>query len=93
MKLDDAKVKHLCSKVLDRLKDKKLIVFKSEEHAVLNSMIDAFTKNLKQEQEIELEAKKIMEMHKSEMLNTGMNQSKMFMMIKKEIARKRGFIL
>lgn len=93
MKLDDAKVKYLCNKVLDRLKDKKLIVFKSEEHAVLDSMVKAFSNNLKQEQEIELEAKKIMELHKAEMLNTGMNQSKMFMMIKKEIARKRGFIL
>lgn len=93
MKLDDAKVKHLCQKILDRLKEKNIIIFKAEEKAVLNSMIDAFMKNLKEEQNIELEAKKILEAHKTEMLQTGMNQSKMFMMIKKEVARKRGFIL
>ncbi len=93
MKLDDAKVKYICQKVLDRLKEKHIIVFKAEEHTVLNCMIDAFTKNLKEEHNIDAEAKKIMEAHQAEMASTGMNQSKMFMMIKKEIARKRGFIL
>lgn len=93
MKLDDTKVKYICQKAMDKLKEKKLIVFKVEEHVALNCMIEAFNKNLKEEQNIELEAKKMMEAHKSEMLTNGMNQSKMFMLIKKEIARKRGFIL
>ena len=93
MKLDDAKVKHICQKALDTLKDKGLIVLKTDENKVLGSMLEAFLNNLKEEAQIEQEAKKLVEMHHATMAQTGMNQSKMFMMIKKELARKRGFIL
>lgn len=92
MKFNDIKIKHICQKVLDRLKEHNIVVMRAEERQVLAAMAAAFDGNLKEELAIELEAKKLLEAHRGQMPD-GMNQSKMFLMIKKELAKKRGFIL
>ncbi|MEI6093046.1 MAG: DUF507 family protein [bacterium] len=93
MKLNTSQTQHICEKILRDLKDKNIIIFKAEEGAVLKRMIQELEKNLKEEETIELEAKKLLEVHKTELSSAGMNQAKFFGMLKKEIAKKKGFIL
>ena len=93
MKLDQKQIHHLCEKVLNELKTQNLVVFKSQEDAVLKRMIQEFEKNLKDEENIEAEAKKILVQHQREANAEGLNQSKLFAMLKKELAKKKGFIL
>ncbi|MFH1223234.1 MAG: DUF507 family protein [Pseudomonadota bacterium] len=93
MKLDQKQIHHICEKVLNELKSKGVIVFKSDEKAVLKRMIDEFEKNLRDEAAIDAEAKKMMQQYQAQIQGGEMNQSKLFMMIKKELAKKKGFIL
>jgi uncharacterized protein len=93
MKLNVNQIQYICEKVLRDLKEKDIIVFNTDEHTVLKRMMAEFEKNLKEEDAIELEAKKLLVQHQAELNSSGMNQGKFFMMLKKEIAKKKGFVL
>ena len=93
MKLNPTQIQYLCERVLRDLKEKDLIVFKSDEGKVLKRMMAELEKNLKEEAAIEDEARKLMELHDSEVSGGGMNKGKLLMMLKKEIAKKKRFIL
>ncbi|MEI6079093.1 MAG: DUF507 family protein [bacterium] len=91
MKLNTNQIQYICEKVLRDLKDKDIIIFNKDENTVLKRMMAEFEKNLKEEEGIEAEAKKLLALHQGE--SAGMNQAKLFMMMKKEIAKKKGFVL
>jgi hypothetical protein len=93
MKLNANQIQYICERVLRDLKEKNIIVFNTDEHTVLKRMIAEFEKNLKEEEAIESEAKKLLAQHQGELNSSGMNQGKFFMMLKKEIAKKKGFVL
>jgi len=93
MKLDQKQIHHLCEKVLNELKTQNLVVFKAQEDAVLKRMIQEFEKNLRDEDVLEAEAKKLLAQYQREANAEGLNQAKLFMMLKKELAKKKGFIL
>ena len=93
MKLEERQIHHVCEKILRGLKEKDLIVFKSEESVVLKRLIAEFEKNLKEEDLIETQVKKLLHEHESEVKGSEMNYSKLFNMMKNKIARDRGFIL
>jgi hypothetical protein len=93
MKLNSNQIQYICEKVLRDLKEKDIIIFNSDENTVLKRMMAEFEKNLKDEENIEHEAKKLLAQHQGEVNNAGINQAKLFMMLKKEIAKKKGFIL
>ena len=93
MKLNANQIQYICEKVLRDLKEKNIIVFNVDEHTVLKRMMAELEKNLKEEEAIELEAKKLLAQHQGELNSSGMNQGKFFMMLKKEIAKKKGFVL
>jgi uncharacterized protein len=93
MKLDQKQIHHLCEKVLNELKTQNLVVFKAQEDAVLKRMIQEFEKNLRDEDVLEAEAKKLLVQYQREANAEGLNQAKLFMMLKKELAKKKGFIL
>jgi len=93
MRLNTNQIQYICERVLKDLKEKNLIVFHSDEQSVLKRMMAEFEKNLKDEEAIDLEAKKLLAQHQGELNSSGMNQGKFFMMLKKEIAKKKGFVL
>lgn len=93
MKLNVNQIQYICERVLRDLKEKDIIIFNTDENTVLKRMIAEFEKNLKEEDAIELEAKKLLTQHQGELNSSGMNQGKFFMMLKKEIAKKKGFVL
>jgi|GEM_PF-2213413 len=93
MKLEQKQIQYLCEKVLSELKAQDLVVFKAQEDAVLKRMVVEFEKNLRDEENLEAEAKKLLVQYQREANAEGLNQAKLFMMLKKELAKKKGFIL
>jgi len=93
MKIDQKQIHYLCEKVLHELKAQNLVTFKAQEEAVLKRMIAEFEKNLRDEEILEAEAKKLLTQYQREANAEGLNQAKLFMMLKKELAKKKGFIL
>ena len=93
MKLNPVQIQYVCERILRDLKEKDLVVFKIEESKVLKRMIVELEKNLKEEDAIEDEARKLMERHDSEVSGGGINKGKLLMMLKKEIAKKKRFVL
>lgn len=89
MNLNKDKITYICSKALKSLKEKDLVVFKSNENSVLEKMISAFLLNIKEEEAIDAEVKRLIKENSLE----GVNYSKAFNMIKKELAKKKGFKL
>jgi len=56
-------------------------------------MIEEFEKNLRDEASIEAEARKLLAQYQNQANEAGLNQGKLLNMFKKEIAKKKGFIL
>ncbi len=93
MKIEQKQIHYLCEKVLHELKVQDIVVFKVDEGAVLKRMIEEFEKNLRDEASIEAEAKKLLVQYQGQANAEGMNQAKLFSMLKKELAKKKGFVL
>ena len=93
MKISSEQTKYLCQKVFDELKNKGILVLKADDQVIIKRMIDEMEKNFKEEDAIDAEAKKMLVQYQSQISDAGMNQSKLFNMLKKEIAKKKGFIL
>ena len=93
MKISPEQIKYLCQKVFDELKTKEVLVLKADEKTVVKRMIEEIDKNFKEEEALDAEAKKMLAQYQNQISESGMNQSKLFAMLKKEIARKKGFIL
>lgn len=75
------------------MKEKELVVFKGAEQAVLKRMVEAFKDNLNQEAEIDKEARKLLTQHQKEIDGGSLNYNKLFLMMRKKIAKERGFVL
>jgi uncharacterized protein len=93
MKINQEQIKYLCQKVFDDLKSKEVLVLKTDESKITKRMMEEMEKNFKEEEAIDAEAKKMLAQYKDQIAGTGANQSKLFAMLKKEIAKKKGFIL
>jgi hypothetical protein len=93
MKINQEQVRYLCQRVFDELKTKGVVILKADESTIVKRMMEEMEKNFKEEENIELEAKKMLAQYKDQISGSGMNQSKLFAMLKKEIAKKKGFVL
>ena len=93
MKINNEQIRYLCQRVFDELKAKGVLVLKVEENVIVKRMMDEMEKNFKEEENIDAEAKKMLAQYKDQISGAGMNQSKLFAMLKKEIAKKKGFVL
>ncbi|MBI4041640.1 MAG: DUF507 family protein [Deltaproteobacteria bacterium] len=92
MKIKQDQVEKVCQFLVQALQEKKLIKFKASEREVFETLVKAFIANLAEEEEIDLKAKEVLE---QTMENTPENidRQKMFLMIKRKLAKERGFIL
>ncbi|MEE8575193.1 MAG: DUF507 family protein [Thermodesulfobacteriota bacterium] len=93
MKLTTDQVEKITGLILARLKEKDLIIFKADEELVLRKMIEAFTADLRAEDALDREVEAMLETHSGTMSQDGINQRRMFGMIKNKLARERDLIL
>jgi len=93
MKLSKEQIHHICEKMLRTLKEKNIVQFKTDEAKVLNRMIQAFEKNLMDEDKLDADVKKAMLQFDAQIKSGEVSANKMFGMIKKKMAEERKFIL
>ncbi len=93
MRLKEPQVKHLCQKVLLTLRAKQLIILKKPESAVLAKMEEIFMKDLKVEQDIDREAKRLLEQLEAKGGTGNIDRQKMFLLIKKQLIKDRNAVI
>ncbi len=93
MKLTEEQVETIVKKVVNNLKDKNLIIYKTDEKIVHNRMVEAFIANLRAEDRLDDEVKEMIESHSSEMDENQVDYRKMFNMIKNRLIRERDLII
>lgn len=93
MKLSIEQVEKISKIVVERLKEKDLIVFKAPENKVLDRMHEIIIHNLKAEDDLDREVEEILKTHTGSIDNQKIDYRKMFGMIKGKLARERGIIL
>ena len=92
MKIRQEQVERVCRLVLEGLKQKKMIIFKAPEAKVYQKLVDTFQANLREEEHIDEEAKRILE-ERLENSDPNLDRQKMFLMIKRKLAQDKGFVL
>ncbi len=92
MRIKQEQVDRACRLILESLKQKKIITFKTPEAKVYQKLVEIFNANLKEEELIDEEAKKILEASLQDSDPT-LDRQKMFLMIKRKLAKDKGFIL
>ena len=92
MKLREKHVDTIVRKIVEVLKQKSLITFKHPEGPVIDTMKKVFLNNLKQEQEILDETQKLLDQVRKKSRES-IDEKRMFSMIKKEICKKKNFII
>ena len=93
MKLRREEIAKLAGLILKNLKDKSLITLLVSENEIFAKIESVIQKNLEQEVAIEDEVKKIMEQYRSQIASGSIDPQKAYMMIKKQVAKDRKFIL
>lgn len=91
MKLSKEQVEKISALVMERLKDKDLVVFKAAEPKVLERVNEIILANLRAEDSLDKEVEEILKSHSVE--GQKIDYRKMFNMVKGKLARERGIIL
>jgi len=87
------KVEQIAALALQGLKDKGLVVFKTDEETVLKRMISAIVADLNAEDALDREVEAKLSTYSEEMDSGGVDYRKLFRMLKYKLARERGIIL
>ena len=93
MRLKEPQIKHLCQKVLLTLRAKQLIILKKPESAILARMEEIFAKDLRVEQDIDREAKRLLEEYETKAGTANIDRHKMFTLIKKQLIKDRNAVI
>ena len=92
MKIKQEEVQRVCRLVLEKLKEKKLITMKVKEADIYKALVETFLKNLQQEEDINQEATRILD-ENTDAYGVDVDRQKMYLLIKRKIAKERGFVL
>jgi hypothetical protein len=94
MKIKPEHIERLADQLLKGYQSKDLIVSKAKEADIRAKIKDVITKNFREEEAIEEEARKMLASHAGQVREAPeMDHYKMFLLIKQKLAQKRGFIL
>jgi hypothetical protein len=93
MRLSRDKIHYLSAKILKLMQDNRKIHLTANPDLVLRTVSDVIFANMRGEEEIEEEVDRLLSQHRGEIeamdMDLGMLRTKM----KREIAKKRGFVL
>ena len=86
-------VAKLATLIFKGLTEKKVALAKGTQEEVISRITSLVAQNLEEEEAIEEEVKKIMERYRSQIASGSVDPQKAYMMIKKQVAKERKFIL
>jgi hypothetical protein len=93
MKLKREEIAKIAGLILTDLKSKSLIILRVPEEKIRTRIEAVILKNLEEEVAIEEEVKRLMEQHRDQIASGSIDSQKAFMMIKKQVAKEKKFIL
>ena len=93
MRLKREEISKIAHLIFKNLKERTLITPRVSENKIVYKIEAVVLKNLEQEAAIEEEVKKIMEQYKAQISTGTIDPQKAYMMIKKQVAKERKFIL
>ncbi len=93
MKLTTTQIEAISTKILARLREKELIIFKADEATVLKRVERAITEDLRAEDQLDREVEALLESHSGSLKEDGVDYRKVFNMIKGKLVRERELII
>jgi len=93
LKIPEKIIDRICRKILEQLKDKKLLQMKASENKVLQRMIQAFKDDLGKEATLDVEVRKIMEQYRPAIDRGEVDEHKMFRMIRKQLIKEKKLVI
>ncbi len=93
MKLKDQQIQKVAHLILNRLKEKKVIELKASEAKIIESIIKVIQNDMNAESNLENDARKLLDQYRSQAAGADLDERKMFLMIKKQLAKERKMIL
>lgn len=93
MRLSPRKIEYLAEKILAMCQSNGKIHLNANTDLVYRAIADAIYENMRIEDEIEDEAEELLRKHRGEIQTLEMDMAALRQKFKREIARKRGFVL
>ena len=93
MKYDDRQVEKLSLLITGELKKNDYVTLGSRESTVRVKIRDVILGNLKEEEQLDREVKRLMEAYARQIEGGEVDSRKVFAMIKGKLAKERGFVL
>jgi hypothetical protein len=93
MKLSKERIVHIAESLAQRLTQQKLVALSGSHHALVETLGHAITDELSVEDKLNAEARILMKKYEAEIEKGQVDYQKMFLMVKKQLAKERGVIL
>lgn len=92
MRLKPEKIEDLANKILQGMKEDSDVLIRGEESAIIHEIKSAILLDLQREDEIEEEARKILQQHLKKIYRDDINFTELLRKAKKQMARERGLV-
>lgn len=93
MKLSKERIAHMAESLAQRLTQAKMVALSSSHHALVEMLGHAITEELLIEDKLNVEVRTLMKKYEAEIDRGQVDYQKMFLMVKKQLAKERGVIL
>lgn len=93
MKLSRQRIAHLAESLSQRLTQQKLVALSGSHQALTETLGHAITEELSVEDKLNDEVRTLMKKYEAEIEKGQVDYQKMFLMVKKQLAKERGVIL
>ena len=93
MKLSKERIAHIAESLAQRLTQQKLVALSGSRHALVETLGHAITDELSVEDKLNAEVRTLMKKYEAEIEKGQVDYQKMFLLVKKQLAKERGVIL
>jgi len=93
MKLSKERIAHMAESLAQRLTQQKMVELAGSHHALVETLGRAITEELSVEDKLNAEVRTLMKKYEAEIDRGQVDYQKMFLMVKKQLAKDRGIIL
>lgn len=93
MKLSKERIAHMAKSLAQRLTQQKMVALSGSHHALVETLGHAITEELSVEDKLNAEVRTLMKKYEAEIDRGQVDYQKMFLLVKKQLAKERGVIL
>ena len=93
MKLSKERIAHMAESLAQRLTQHKMVALAGSHRALVETLGHAITEELSVEDKLNAEVRTLMKKYEAEIEKGQVDYQKMFLMVKKQLAKERGVIL